>query len=132
MSENETKSLCDYYSLNPGEDVLVVVDEFALPYSKLRFRPKGSAGGHNGLKSIESLLHTQEYGRLRLGIGPQGDENESPAIEMPLDKYVLAPFSREEKEGLSQFLVHASQACLVWLQEPPEKVMSVVNSSSLE
>lgn len=132
-SGEAVRALCDYYSLEPSKDVLVAVDEVALPYGKLRFRPKGSAGGHNGLKSIEALLHTQDYGRLRLGIGPLGQESgEAPNLQLPLEKYVLAPFSKDEKEGLSRYLVQASQACLVWLQEPPEKTMNMVNSSSLE
>src|SRR5690242_3537922 len=53
----------------PKENLLVIVDEIALPFGKLRLKPSGSAGGHNGLKNIELLLGTQEYPRIRVGIG---------------------------------------------------------------
>jgi peptidyl-tRNA hydrolase len=67
-----------------------------------------------------------------MGIGPEGEDGEPASLVMPLERYVLAPFSKVEKEGLSKFLMEASQACLVWLQEPPEKTMNLVNSSSIE
>lgn len=71
------------------ENLLVVVDELALPFGKLRLKPSGSAGGHNGLKDIEAVLGTQEYPRVRVGIGssyPKGQQVD----------YVLSNFSQEE------------------------------------
>src|ERR1041384_7748685 len=53
----------------PKENLMVIVDEIALPFGKLRLKPSGSAGGHNGLKNIEALLGTQEYPRVRVGVG---------------------------------------------------------------
>src|SRR5262249_39081645 len=72
--------------LDPTVDLLVLVDEVALPLGRFRLRAKGSAGGHNGLKSIEGALHTQEYARLRIGVGPLPPEYDDMA------DYVLEPF----------------------------------------
>lgn len=85
----------------PAENVLVIVDEVALPLSKLRLRPSGSDGGHNGLKSIHESLGTTQYPRLRFGIGntyPKGmqseyvlgkwDKEEEPIIKLKIDKAV--------------------------------------------
>jgi PTH1 family peptidyl-tRNA hydrolase len=85
----------------PAENVLVIVDEVALPLSKLRLRPSGSDGGHNGLKSIHESLGTTQYPRLRFGIGntyPKGmqseyvlgkwDKDEEPIIKLKIDKAV--------------------------------------------
>jgi PTH1 family peptidyl-tRNA hydrolase len=73
------------------EQVVVVVDDIALPFSVMRYRPQGSAGGHNGLKSIEAALCTQEYARLRVGIG-RGVHN--------LADHVLGRFTEEEVQAL--------------------------------
>ncbi len=79
------------------ENLLVLVDDIALPFETLRLKPKGSAGGHNGLKSIESTLNTADYGRLRMGIGndfPKGRQAD----------YVLSKFSDTEFKGLPDVL----------------------------
>ena len=85
----------------PVENILVIVDEVALPLSKLRLRPAGSDGGHNGLKSIHESLGTTQYARLRFGIGnnyPKGmqseyvlgkwDKEEGPIVKLKIDKAV--------------------------------------------
>lgn len=80
----------------PARDLLIVVDDFNIPLGTYRLRPSGSAGGHNGLKSIEAALQSQEYARLRIGIGPL------PTGE-PWEDFVLAPFDeaeRDQAEGL--------------------------------
>ena len=87
----------------PLERSLVIVDDVALPFGKLRMRPQGTTAGHNGLKSIEALLGTQVYPRLRIGIGrdfPQGRQAD----------YVLAPFTAQEQAALP---THIDQACQV-------------------
>lgn len=85
----------------PLEQILVVVDDVALPWGKLRVRTQGTAAGHNGLKSIEASVGAQTYPRLRVGIG-----NEFPKGYQA--NYVLAPFTSKEKETLPT-LIH--QAC---------------------
>lgn len=73
----------------PKENLLVIVDEVALPFGKIRLKPNGSAGGHNGLKNIELLLNTQEYPRVRVGIGNNYGKGQQV-------DYVLGNFTQEE------------------------------------
>ena len=73
------------------KDILIILDDFNLPLSKLRLREKGSSGGHNGLKSIVSVLNTEEFLRLRIGIGNPNNEH--------ID-FVLSKFSKEELDAL--------------------------------
>lgn len=96
----------------PAKDLLIVVDDFNIPLGTWRLRPSGSAGGHNGLKSIEAALQSQEYARLRVGIGPL------PSGE-PWEEFVLAPFDeaeREQAEGLMPDLIKAADD---WLRQGP-------------
>lgn len=86
----------DFFKLKP-ENLVVVSDDIALPFGDLRLRMTGSAGGHNGLKSIQTHLGTQDYVRLRMGIGPK-------PVEMSLADYVLANFSKEELGVLESFI----------------------------
>ena len=78
-------------TFDPTTDLLVLVDEFQLPAGAFRLRPKGSAGGHNGLKSIEAALQSQEYARLRVGVGPL------PEGVGDWADYVLAEFDAEQR-----------------------------------
>ncbi len=80
------------------ENVLVVVDDIALPFATLRMRQKGSAAGHNGLKNIEELLGTQEYARLRFGVGDDFSKGRQA-------DYVLSNFKKEEEKELP-FAIH--------------------------
>lgn len=77
----------------PKENLLVIVDEVALPFGKIRLKPNGSAGGHNGLKNIETLLNTQEYPRVRVGIGNNYGKGQQV-------DYVLGNFTQEEFKEL--------------------------------
>lgn len=87
------------------ENILIITDDIALPFAKLRMKGKGSAGGHNGLKNIEELLGSQDYARLRFGVG--GDFAKGQQV-----KYVLAEFSEPEKAELPDILDKAGDACL--------------------
>lgn len=93
----------------PLQHLLVVVDDLYLSFGEMRLRAKGSSGGHNGLKSIEESLGTQDYARLRLGIG-------QPVGESMAD-YVLQEFSAEEKRELPLLLSAGVEAVKVWLSE---------------
>jgi len=84
-------------AFDPPRDLLVVVDDFNIPLGSYRLRADGSAGGHNGLKSIEGALQSQQYARLRIGVGPV------PAGE-PWEDYVLGPLTPEEMEQLEALL----------------------------
>lgn len=101
------------------DDMLVVVDDFALPLGKLRIRGEGSAGGHNGLRSIIGELGTQDFARLRVGIGePQRDAKD----------HVLSRFSAREKKVLEQVVDAAASAVEDWATEGVARAAGKWNS----
>jgi PTH1 family peptidyl-tRNA hydrolase len=97
-------------SFNPAADLLVVVDDTAIDVGRLRFRERGSSGGHNGLKSIEATLRTQEYPRLRIGVG------ERPSNVDQAD-WVLSPFAREDATIVKELMPDVVSAMEVWIEE---------------
>ncbi len=104
----------------PIENLLVITDEIQLPYSTMRLKPKGSSGGHNGLKNIEELLQTQNFARLRFGVGndfPRGRQVD----------YVLSNFSDDEMAGIVTDLDRASDIVLSFCAVGIEKTMSQFN-----
>ncbi|MSO82430.1 MAG: aminoacyl-tRNA hydrolase [Acidobacteria bacterium] len=112
-------ALTRYYDIGVS-DLLVVVDEAALPFGRLRARARGSAGGHNGLKSLIERLGTTEFARLRLGVG-RGD----PRRE--LADHVLATFEPGERAELEGFMTLAADAAEMFAVEGIEKVMNAYN-----
>ncbi|GAB2473329.1 peptidyl-tRNA hydrolase [Hymenobacter qilianensis] len=102
------------------EQMLVVTDDLALPYGKLRLKGKGSAGGHNGLKSIQETLGTDEYARLRFGV----DANFPKGRQVD---YVLNPFSADEQIDLPLRIEKAAEAVLAFGTLGIERAMNVVN-----
>ena len=102
-----------------SKDVLVVCDDLNLPFGQLRLRPQGSAGGHNGLKSVIEHLKTDEFARLRCGIG-------SPADKKGRD-YVLAEFNASEKKQLGNFVSYAADCCEAWLSGGTKNAMDQFN-----
>ena len=102
-----------------SSDLMVVVDEVALPLGRYRFRAKGSAGGHNGLKSIEGVVGSQEYSRLRVGIAP-----EDPARRGVLRDFVLDEFGKAEERVVRELLPTLTEALELWLAEGIVPVMN--------
>lgn len=96
-----------------ARDLLVVVDDAALGVGRVRFRPQGSAGGHNGLKSVEAALGTRAYGRLRIGVG-------SPPPAVDLADWVLSPMPLEDEERIIALLPELVAGVRVWLEEGVE------------
>ena len=96
---------------NPAADLLVLVDEFRIPTGTFRLRSEGSAGGHNGLKSIESALQSQLYARLRIGVGPL------PEGVSDWSEYVLAPFTPEQQEQVEALMPEMVDAVTKWVKE---------------
>lgn len=112
------RKYCDYYKI-AAEQVLVVVDDIALPFGEMRIRNEGGTGGHNGLKSIQAHLGTNRYPRLRVGIGDR-DQGE-------LTDHVLGGFSKKEVESLPLVLHKAIQVLQRFPREPLEELMQDVN-----
>lgn len=105
------------------KDLLVVVDEVALPVGSFRIRAGGSAGGHNGLKSIEGALGSQEYARLRLGVGPADPDRRRG----DLADYVLSDFGKGEEATIREYFPTLVELAEVWLVEGAHKAMSRFN-----
>jgi PTH1 family peptidyl-tRNA hydrolase len=97
-------------SFDPTRDLLVLVDDFQIPLGTFRFRPDGSAGGHNGLKSIEGALQSQQYARLRIGVGPL------PEGAGDWADYVLAPFEPQELEQVTLLMPRMIEEVEKWLR----------------
>jgi PTH1 family peptidyl-tRNA hydrolase len=98
---------------------MVVVDEVALPLGRYRFRAKGSAGGHNGLKSIEAAVGSQDYARLRIGIAP-----EHPGRRGSLADYVLDEFGKREATVVRELLPELTEALELWIRSGILPVMN--------
>jgi peptidyl-tRNA hydrolase, PTH1 family len=105
----------------PRENLLVIVDDLALPFGSLRLRTKGSSAGHNGLKNIEALLPGQEYARLRFGIGSEFGKGQQV-------DYVLSNFSPEEFEKLPEIMKKANEMVLSFCTTGAARTMSQYNS----
>ncbi|HEX8425968.1 aminoacyl-tRNA hydrolase [Hymenobacter sp.] len=103
------------------ESMLVVTDDLALPYGKLRLKGKGSAGGHNGLKSIQETIASDEYARLRFGV----DANFPKGRQVD---YVLNPFSADEQIDLPTHIEKAADAVLAFGTLGLDRAMNVVNT----
>ena len=97
-------------TFNPASDLLILVDEFRIPAGTFRLRGEGSAGGHNGLKSIESALQSQQYPRLRIGVGPL------PEGVPDWSEYVLAPFDPDEREQVEAAMPQMIDAVAAWVR----------------
>lgn len=102
------------------ENLLVISDDIALPFGTLRMRPKGSAGGHNGLKNICELLNTEEYTRIRFGVG--GDFSRGHQVD-----YVLGVWSEEERKVLPERLKLFGEAILSFTTIGTERTMNLYN-----
>jgi PTH1 family peptidyl-tRNA hydrolase len=109
---------------SPASDLLVLVDEVALPVGRYRIRARGSAGGHNGLKSIEQAIGNQEYARLRIGVGPS---EERRGIYEDLANFILAPFARDEREDVLALMPSLEDAVDIWIREGIEPAMNAHN-----
>jgi len=94
----------------PERDLLILVDDFQIPVGTFRLRPEGSAGGHNGLKSVEGALQSQQYARLRIGVGPLPEGTGDWA------DYVLAPFDPEQLDEVEGLMPQMIETVEKWLK----------------
>jgi PTH1 family peptidyl-tRNA hydrolase len=122
LSGQCVRQLVDFYQL-PTENLLVVCDDFNLPLGKLRARARGTHGGHNGLRDIQSHLGTTQYARLRLGVGSPRDE----AID-----HVLGRFAASERALIGDATARAVQAVVVWINHGIEECMNRFNADDKE
>ena len=102
------------------QDILVVCDDLALPFGQVRIKPNGSAGGHNGLKSLIEHLASKDFARLRMGIG------QPPAGVETVD-HVLANFTSAEKKNLPDFINHGLLCVECWATKGIEEAMNQFN-----
>ncbi len=122
-SGEAVRALCQKHSVDP-EWLCVVVDEIALPLGTLRMRSRGSAGGHNGLKSVIAHLGTTDFPRLRVGV-----RGERYTRERDLADYVLEPFAKGERETFEDSVGRAVEALRTWLTQGIDAAMRRANHS---
>ncbi len=101
-------------------DLMVVVDDVALDVGRVRIRPSGSPGGHNGLKSVEGTLGTRDYARLRVGVG-------APPEGVPMMDWVLSEFEAEDEDAVLALMPDLAAAVRCWMDEGIEAAMSRYN-----
>jgi PTH1 family peptidyl-tRNA hydrolase len=124
LSGGALKAALRQTEVDPAAELLVVADDVDLPLGRIRLRREGSAGGHNGLRDIISTLGTNEFGRLRVGIGRPG------SARATVD-HVLATFSPKERELAAEAIATAADAAERWLREGIEAAMNEYNGLDL-
>ena len=107
----------------PAQDLLVIVDDVALPLASMRTRPSGSAGGHNGLKSVQAHTGNTAYPRLRIGVAPLHPR----ATVGNLSDHVLGQFGRDETEFMEAALPRICDACESWVRDGITTMMNKFN-----
>lgn len=124
LSGESVRALLDYYKMDIDE-LIIIYDDISLPVGQIRVRPKGSAGGHNGIKNIIQHLRTEEFVRIRIGVGakPEGGD---------LVKHVLGRFSREEDGIIRDVFALAEEALEALLDGDVAAAMNRVNGRKLE
>lgn len=120
LSGESIRAMVDYYKIDPADELIVIYDDIALAPGRLRIRAKGSAGGHNGMKNIIQHLGTQEFARIRIGVGekPKGWD---------LADYVLGRFAREEEPVIREALEQAAEGCRLIVTEDVNAAMNRIN-----
>jgi len=124
LSGESIRAALDYYKLT-NEDLIVIYDDISLDIGEIRIRTKGSAGGHNGIKSIISHLGTDVFDRIKIGVGdkPKGYD---------LADYVLGKFKENEVKNMEEAVINAKKALELMLQNEEEKAMNLFNRKKKE
>ncbi|ELS01005.1 peptidyl-tRNA hydrolase [Xenococcus sp. PCC 7305] len=123
-SGQAVRAVIDWYKIAP-DSVLVIYDDMDLPVGRLRIRRSGSAGGHNGMKSIIAHLGKQDFPRLRIGIGKSDGKRQTIG-------HVLGKFAPEEQKVIEEMLDISVKAVEKSLKEGVEKAMNIYNSKQLK
>jgi PTH1 family peptidyl-tRNA hydrolase len=124
LSGEAVRAISDYYKI-PAEDILIIFDDTTLDVGRMRIRKKGSAGGHNGIKSIIAHLGTTEFPRVKIGIGAKREGQD-------LADYVLSRFPKEDKEALKEVLEDTKNAVELIVQDDIEEAMNRYNKKKAE
>ena len=120
LSGEAVQAVMQFYKLTPA-DLLVITDDIDIAFAQLRLREKGSAGTHNGMKSIITHLGTPAFKRLRIGVGPKPPR-------MKLSDYVLSNFTKEESAKIPDVLVRASNGVFELVTQPLDRAMKLLNT----
>ena len=120
LSGESIRELVDYYKIDPENELIVIYDDINLAPGKLRIRAQGSAGGHNGIKSIISHLKSQVFPRIRIGVGEKREG-------LDLADYVLGRFDRNEEPVIREALHNTVEACKVMMLEDIRAAMNRYN-----
>lgn len=118
LSGRSVRQVLDFYQLD-AKDLLVICDDVSLPLGKLRFRARGTHGGHNGLRDIQTHLGTTEYSRLRIGVGASGED---------MVDHVLGRFKSGELPVIEDAITLAAQAVVVWVNQGIDVCMNQYNA----
>ena len=121
LSGESVRSVMDFYKIDPEEDMLVIYDDISLAPGNIRIRKKGSAGGHNGIKSIIAHTGTQNFMRIKVGVG------EKPS-GWDLADYVLGHFSEEDNTKIKEIMPDIIQAATLMVQGDVDKAMNNFNA----
>lgn len=121
LSGKSVSEVISFYKENPTENLIVLYDDISLDPGNVRVRMKGSAGGHNGIKSIIASIGTQEFPRVKIGVGNKPDR-------MDLADYVLGHFTGAEREEVEESLFKTCEAVKYIIQHQPEKAMNQFNA----
>ena len=120
LSGESIRALTEYYKIDVSGELIVLYDDIALSPGQVRVRKRGSAGGHNGMKDIIAKLGSQDFCRVRIGVG------EKPPF-MDLADYVLGHFSPEDRKEADEGLIRAAEAVSIILTEGVDKAMNALN-----
>ena len=124
LSGESVRELVNYYKVDPESELIVVYDDISLAPGQIRIRKKGSAGGHNGIKNIIAHLGTQEFPRIKIGVGAKPENGD-------LVKHVLGRFSKEDDAKIRDVFALAEEGLLAILQEDVKTAMNAVNGKKV-
>lgn len=124
LSGESVRELSNYYKVS-NEEIIIIYDDISLDVGKIRIRKKGSAGGHNGIKSIIQQIGTQEFPRIKVGVG-------NKPKEWDLADYVLGRFSKEDREMIDVTTKEVAKACEIMITDSIDAAMNQFNKSKSE
>lgn len=109
LSGESVQQFVNFYKLDATEDIIIIYDDKDMLFAKIRQRDEGSAGGHNGIKSLIKHLGTEKFQRLKIGVGHEDQK-------IPTDAFVLQKFSGEEEDQIPEIIKQASKEILSWME----------------